>query len=349
MLSAVRQIKRKRISQSTARDWTSGEIPDHSLPPQTLHLRDYILGSMPTKPKGSVSRFDEWSVLPNGGYESPELRAGSTQQVLVIEDWAKDGSIDAEITLLRGEETEQGRPKFHAGLIVRLSPDSEAGYVGGIGGYRKKYFIAKMKPGEWELITSAGSTESLQLNRKYKIRFEVIGSQLRLFEGNVQMLSVVDDSYLSGQFGLRTRYTQAQFDSIQLDITKPLCFVVMPFVSELTYVYRTIQEIVEKAGLRCVRGDERTIARPIIDDIRADIATADLVLVDFTGKNPNVYYEAGLADAWKKKWIVIAQSTDDLAFDVRHVRTILYSNTMGADVKFKDDLDRAIRDTLSGR
>jgi hypothetical protein len=296
-----------------------------------------------------VSRFDEWSSRPNGGYESPKLPAASGQQVLVFEDWAKDGAIEADITLLSGEETEQGRIKYHAGLLVRLGPNSQEGYVGGIGGYRKKYFIAKMKPGEWELIDAAGSTESLQLNRNYKLRFEVTGSQLRLFEGNVQMLSAVDDSYLSGQFGLRTRHTQAQFDSIQLDVTKPLCFVVMPFASELAYVYRIIQETVERAGLRCVRGDERTISRPIIDDIRADIATADLVLVDFTGKNPNVYYEAGLADAWKKKWIVIAQSTDDLAFDVRHVRTILYANTMGADVKFREDLSRAIRDTLSGR
>lgn len=304
---------------------------------------------MPSQPNGFVSRFDDWSALPNAGYQSPKPRAGQAQQVLVFEDWAKDGAIEAEITLLSGEETEQGRTKFHAGVLVRLGPDSQEGYVGGIGGFRKKYFIAKMKPGEWELIDSAGSTESLELNRKYRIRFEAIGSQLRLFEGNVQMLSAIDDSFLSGQFGLRTRYTQAQFDSLQLHITKPLCFVVMPFVSELAYVYRAIQETVEKAGLRCVRGDERTISRPIIDDIRADIATADLVLVDFTGKNPNVYYEAGLADAWRKKWIVIAQSTDDLAFDVRHVRTILYSNTMGADVKFKDDLTRAIGDTLSGR
>jgi len=295
-----------------------------------------------------VSRFDEWSVLSDGGYESPAARAGQNQQVLVFEDWAKDGAIETEITLLSGEETEQGRTKFHAGLLVRLGPDSQEGYVGGIGGYRKKYFIAKMKPGEWELIESTGSTESLQLNRKYTLRFEVVGSQLRLFEGNIQMLSTVDDSYISGQFGLRTRHTKARFESIQLDVTKPLCFVVMPFASELAYVYRTIQETVENAGLRCVRGDERTISRPIIDDIRADIATADLVIVDFTGKNPNVYYEAGLADAWRKKWIVIAQSTDDLAFDVRHVRTILYSNTMGADIKFKDDLGRAIRDTLSG-
>jgi len=66
------------------------------------------------------------------------------------------------------------------------------------------------------------------------------------------------------------------------------------------------------------------------------------VIVDFTGKNPNVYYEAGLADAWKKDWIVLAQSTEDLTFDVQHIRCIQYSNTMGADVKLQTALESAL-------
>jgi hypothetical protein len=55
-----------------------------------------------------------------------------------------------------------------------------------------------------------------------------------------------------------------------------------------------------------------------------------------------VYYEAGLADAWKKDWIVLAQSTEDLTFDVRHIRCIQYSNTMGADVKLQAALENAL-------
>jgi hypothetical protein len=49
------------------------------------------------------------------------------------------------------------------------------------------------------------------------------------------------------------------------------------------------------------------------------------VIVDFTGKNTNVYYEAGLADAWKTDWIILTRSSAD---DVRHLRPIRYSNTM---------------------
>jgi len=59
-----------------------------------------------------------------------------------------------------------------------------------------------------------------------------------------------------------------------------------------------------------------------------------------------VYFEAGLADAWKKRWIVQAQSTDDLAFDVRQIRTMIYSNKMGADSRLRMSLEHALKKTM---
>ena len=117
----------------------------------------------------------------------------------------------------------------------------------------------------------------------------------------------------------------------------------MPFSSELSFVYRVMKEVVESYGIACERADEVFLSRPVMDDVKTRIAEADLVIVDFTGKNPNVYYEAGLADAFKKDWIVLAQTAEDMTFDVRHVRSVRYSNTMGADLKLRADLDQALR------
>ncbi len=83
-----------------------------------------------------------------------------------------------------------------------------------------------------------------------------------------------------------------------------------------------------------------------MEDVKNKISGADLVVVDFTNRNPNVYFEAGLADAWKKKWIVLAQSMNDLAFDVQHIRTIIYSNKMGADSRLRENLEQALKETL---
>lgn len=117
----------------------------------------------------------------------------------------------------------------------------------------------------------------------------------------------------------------------------------MPFLSELDFVHDVISSTIIKYGIDCVRADQIAVSRPVMEDVKIQIAEADLIIVDFTAKNPNVYYEAGLADAWKKDWIVLSQSKEDLTFDVQHIRSIRYSNTMGADRKLQADLEKSLK------
>jgi hypothetical protein len=154
---------------------------------------------------------------------------------------------------------------------------------------------------------------------------------------------VIDESYQTGQCGLAAWKTRAHFANVRVRKAKPRAFVIMPFSSELDFVHRVIERTITHYGIECVRADQIAVSRPVMEDVKTQIAEADLVIVDFTGKNPNVYYEAGLADAWKKDWIVLGQSTDDLTFDVRHIRSIQYSNTMGADKKLEADLENALK------
>jgi hypothetical protein len=121
----------------------------------------------------------------------------------------------------------------------------------------------------------------------------------------------------------------------------------MPFAVEMDFVYRIIKETVEQHGVECERADKRFVSEPILDDVKAQIASADLVIIDFTGRNPNVYFEAGMANALMKKWIILAQLENYLVFDVKHIRAIMYLDKMGCEKKFRDDLHRAIKETLA--
>lgn len=51
---------------------------------------------------------------------------------------------------------------------------------------------------------------------------------------------------------------------------------------------------------------------------------AKLLLADLTGKNPNVFYELGLAHAAKQPVIFAAAQVEDVPFDLRHLRVIIY-------------------------
>lgn len=59
-------------------------------------------------------------------------------------------------------------------------------------------------------------------------------------------------------------------------------------------------------------------------DVARSIEKSRVVISLMTGGNRNVNYELGLAHAWGKPSIMIAESTEDIPFDYRHLRVILY-------------------------
>lgn len=110
-----------------------------------------------------------------------------------------------------------------------------------------------------------------------------------------------------------------------------LCFVIMPFLEDLEEIFeRVLKPAItsEPVLMRCVRGDGIFSSQPIMGDVWALIQKAEIIVADLTGKNPNVLYELGLAHALLKKVILIAQSVDDLPFDLRHLRTIVYKHSL---------------------
>lgn len=79
------------------------------------------------------------------------------------------------------------------------------------------------------------------------------------------------------------------------------CFVIMPFDGWSDQYYREIfRPAIEDAGLKPCRADDLYRTGPIINDIWAYTQEAKVILADLTGKNPNVFYELGLAHAIAK-------------------------------------------------
>ncbi len=63
------------------------------------------------------------------------------------------------------------------------------------------------------------------------------------------------------------------------------------------------------------------------------------MLADVTGKNPNVFYELGLAHALGKPVVIVTKSMEDVPFDLRALRVIQYdvqdpewSDVLGAKI-----------------
>ena len=75
------------------------------------------------------------------------------------------------------------------------------------------------------------------------------------------------------------------------------CFVLMPFANEFLEVYESIREVIEGYELNfvCLRADDLLGGGYIMDDVLRGIGEAEIVIADLTGRNPNVFYELGIA------------------------------------------------------
>lgn len=123
--------------------------------------------------------------------------------------------------------------------------------------------------------------------------------------------------------------------------SKKKCFVIMPFQEQLDSYYREIiKPLMETLGYEVLRGDEIYGIDAIIDQIKDAIRHADLLIADLTGKNPNVNYELGFADALDKTTIRISQAIEDIPFDYHHIRIVLYDTKK---VNWQEQLKEQIR------
>ncbi len=108
---------------------------------------------------------------------------------------------------------------------------------------------------------------------------------------------------------------------------KPHVFVAMPFAPEMDDIYYYgIQGAVKAAQMLCERADLSSYVGDVTEWVKTRISTAKLVIGDLSTANPNVYLEVGYAWGCRVPTVLIAQEIDDLKFDVKSQRCIMYKS-----------------------
>ena len=99
---------------------------------------------------------------------------------------------------------------------------------------------------------------------------------------------------------------------------------------------------VESAEISISRADDFFTVGDVMPDIWKRINAADFIIADLTGRNPNVFYELGIAHTIGKPVVLLSQSMDDVPFDVRHQRVIEYSTAFDRIEELKTALKGTI-------
>ena len=102
-------------------------------------------------------------------------------------------------------------------------------------------------------------------------------------------------------------------------------FVLMPFKAKLENIYfKHIKKMCDELGVRIRRADEIFSPKPFMEKVWDGVCAAQLILADCTEKNPNVFYEIGMAHTVGKKVVLITRSDKDIPSDIKHFDYIPY-------------------------
>jgi hypothetical protein len=123
------------------------------------------------------------------------------------------------------------------------------------------------------------------------------------------------------------------------ELEKPHVFVAMPFSEEMVDVFIFgVQIPVQEAGFLCERVDMAVFTGDVLERIKSRIDTARLVIADLTGANANVYLEVGYAWGKKVPTLLICRQLDDLRFDVKGQRCLIYASIHDLQKKLASEL-----------
>lgn len=85
-----------------------------------------------------------------------------------------------------------------------------------------------------------------------------------------------------------------------------------------------IKPAMDQCGIRCRRADHMNEPGKLTEQMFREISSSDVCVALLTERNPNVYYELALAQAWNRPVIILIEREEELPFDIRDLRCMAY-------------------------
>lgn len=145
-------------------------------------------------------------------------------------------------------------------------------------------------------------------------------------------------------------------------MNKLLCLILMPYSPHRTFVYEMgIKKAVEDVNielcarqsppleikLETQRADEVfTSKSDKVEQIKGLISESDLVIVDISELNPNVFWELGYSNALDKDVVIIGELAGDLPFNIRLHDFCKYQLDFEGMSRLRRELTKRLGDTV---
>jgi hypothetical protein len=125
-------------------------------------------------------------------------------------------------------------------------------------------------------------------------------------------------------------------------------FVLMSFEPKLRPIYDDhILKVAKSLNLNAKRADDFFTTHHVMSDVWEAINATRLVIADCTGRNPNVFYEIGVAHTLGRPVVLITQQNSDVPFDLQAIRYIQFEYTPPGMAKFEQQLASTLKSELN--
>ena len=134
------------------------------------------------------------------------------------------------------------------------------------------------------------------------------------------------------------------------------CFLITPIGEEGSEIRKKSDEVLEyiitpaciKYDYSVIRADKISNSGLVTKAIIEQVLSADLVIADLTGSNPNVFYELAIRHSFRKPAIQIIKGNTKIPFDVANMRTISYDTSLEGADSAKKEIESMIESIENG-
>jgi hypothetical protein len=124
-------------------------------------------------------------------------------------------------------------------------------------------------------------------------------------------------------------------------------FVLMSFDPKLRPIYDNhILKVARALNLNAKRADDFFTTHHVMSDVWGAINGTRMIIADCTGRNPNVFYEIGVAHTLGRPVVLITQRDHDVPFDLQAIRYIQYEYTPPGMEQFERQLTSTLETEL---
>lgn len=161
----------------------------------------------------------------------------------------------------------------------------------------------------------------------YAINQKMNSDEIRWRDVNHLLVNTINQRFQ--ETALKTPKNDSFFENLGIDlkktkVTKDQIFLLTPFHNEFDKMYNVVKELCTDIGFKVIRGDEEFIKGNILKYIVKNILESRVVIANLSGRNPNVYYELGIAHSMGKPVILLTEELNEVPFDLRNNRLIIY-------------------------